>query len=47
MPDAPRVGSTICLPGVGGGPISLLDVDRDIELSGVPDLLAVRFAPGA
>jgi hypothetical protein len=46
MPDAPGVGSTICLPGVGGGPISLLDVVRDIELPGVPDLLAVRFAPG-
>jgi hypothetical protein len=46
MTDAPGVGSTICLPGVGGGPISLLDVVRDIELSGVPDLLEVRFAPG-
>jgi hypothetical protein len=46
MPYSLGVGNTICLPGVGGGPISLLDVVRDIELSGVPDLLAVRFAPG-
>jgi hypothetical protein len=46
MPYSPGVGSTIYLPGVGGGPISLLDVVRDIELSGVPDLLGVRFVPG-
>jgi hypothetical protein len=32
MPDAPGVGSTICLPGVGGGPISLLDVPCVIEV---------------
>jgi hypothetical protein len=46
MRDAPGVGSTICLPGVGGGPISLLHVICVIELSGVPNLLPVRGAPG-